>query len=161
MAFYFDVIWSSSLLLLVWGGCASWLYVFHYETTPIEIYRKFTSKNWKFSDKKTDIFRTSAQDIDCEYSLEPPRRRGGSNEYPQSIFLSRKKKNNVYPCKPPPPLIKKGFIIFCKSSPLKTVWKYVKCENLIPGKNVTNFSSAEFAHRVPKVKHRLWTHKLQ
>ena len=23
--------------------------------------------------------------IDCEYSLEPPRR-GGSNEYPQSIF---------------------------------------------------------------------------
>ena len=27
-------------------------------------------------------------------------RRGGSNEYPQSMFLSRNKKNNVYPCKP-------------------------------------------------------------
>ena len=28
-------------------------------------------------------------------------RRGGSNEYPQSMFLNRnKKKNNVYPCKP-------------------------------------------------------------
>ena len=27
-------------------------------------------------------------------------RGGGSNEYPQSIFLSRNKKNNVYPCKP-------------------------------------------------------------
>ena len=26
--------------------------------------------------------------------------RGGSNEYPQSMFLSRNKKNNVYPCKP-------------------------------------------------------------
>ena len=27
----------------------------------------------------------SAQNIDCGYSLEPPRR-GGSNEYPQSMF---------------------------------------------------------------------------
>ena len=25
---------------------------------------------------------------------------GGSNKYPQSMFLSRNKKNNVYPCKP-------------------------------------------------------------
>ena len=36
------------------------------------------------------IFLISAQNIDCGYSLEPPRleppRRGGSNEYPQSIF---------------------------------------------------------------------------
>ena len=31
------------------------------------------------------IFLTSAQNINCEHSLEPPRR-GGSNEYPQSIF---------------------------------------------------------------------------
>ena len=30
-------------------------------------------------------FHISAQNIDCGYSLEPPRR-GGSNEYPQSIF---------------------------------------------------------------------------
>ena len=30
--------------------------------------------------------------IDCGYSLEPPRR-GGSNEYPQSMFLSRNMKN--------------------------------------------------------------------
>ena len=30
--------------------------------------------------------------MDCGYSLEPPRR-GGSNEYPQSMFLSRKEKN--------------------------------------------------------------------
>ena len=30
-------------------------------------------------------FLISAQNIDCGYSLEPPRR-GGSNEYPQSIF---------------------------------------------------------------------------
>ena len=31
------------------------------------------------------IFLISAQNIDCVYSLEPPRR-GGSNEYPQSMF---------------------------------------------------------------------------
>ena len=31
------------------------------------------------------IFLISAQNIDCGYSLEPPRR-GGSNEYPQTMF---------------------------------------------------------------------------
>ena len=30
----------------------------------------FTAKNWKFSDKNSDIFHISAQNIDCEYSLE-------------------------------------------------------------------------------------------
>ena len=40
----------------------------------------FTSKNWKFPDKKTsDIFLISAQNIDCGYTLELPRR-GGYNE---------------------------------------------------------------------------------
>ena len=33
----------------------------------------------------TLFFHISAQNIDCGYSLEPPRR-GGSNEYPQSMF---------------------------------------------------------------------------
>ena len=33
-------------------------------------------------------FLISAQNIDCGYSLEPPQR-GGSKEYPQSMFLSR------------------------------------------------------------------------
>ena len=32
------------------------------------------------------IFLISAKNIDCGCSLEPPRRRGGSNEYPQSMF---------------------------------------------------------------------------
>ena len=55
------------------------------------------SKNEKFQIKNSDIFHTSSQNIDCGYSLEPPRpkqivysleppRRGGSNEYPQSMF---------------------------------------------------------------------------
>ena len=56
-------------------------------------------KKWKYSDKNSDIFHISAQNIDCGYLLELPRQ-GGSNEYPQSMFLSRNKKNKVYPCKP-------------------------------------------------------------
>ena len=60
-----------------------------------------------FPIKNSDIFHISAQNIDCGYSLEPPRR-GGSNEYPQSVFLSRNKKNNVYPCKPQFYYIKMG-----------------------------------------------------
>ena len=41
-----------------------------------------TKKNESFQIKNSDIFHISAQNIDCGYSLEPPRR-GGSNEYPQ------------------------------------------------------------------------------
>ena len=65
-------------------------------------------KNENVQIKKSDIFHSSAQNIDCVYSLEPPRR-GGSNEYPQSMLLSRNKKNNVYPCKPQFYYIKVGF----------------------------------------------------
>ena len=50
----------------------------------------------------------SAQNIDCRYSLEPPQR-GGSNEYPQSMFLGRSKENNIYPYKPQFYYIKVGF----------------------------------------------------
>ena len=41
-----------------------------------------------FQIKNSNIFHISAQNIGCGYSLEPPRR-GGSNEYPQSLFLIR------------------------------------------------------------------------
>ena len=68
----------------------------------------FITKSWKFSYKNSNIFHIAAPNIDCGYSLEPPRR-GGSNEYPQSMFLSRNKKNDVYPCKPQFYYIKLGF----------------------------------------------------
>ena len=42
------------------------------------------------------------------YSWEAPLL-GSSNEYPQSMFLSRNKKNNAYPCKPQFYYIKVGF----------------------------------------------------
>ena len=78
------------------------------KTRLFKYFENFTPKNWKFSEKNSDLFHNSVQNINCEYTLEPPRR-GGSNEYPQSIFLSRNKKNNVYPCKPQFYYIKVGF----------------------------------------------------
>ena len=66
------------------------------------------SKNENFQIKNSDIFHISPQNIDCGYSLEPPRR-GGSNEYSQSMLLSRNKKNNVCPYKPHSYYIKVGF----------------------------------------------------
>ena len=52
-------------------------------------------KKENFQMKSSDIFHISAQSIDCEYSLEPPRR-GGSSEYPQYVCYQNKK-NNAYP----------------------------------------------------------------
>ena len=65
-------------------------------------------KTESFQIKILIFYHISAQNIDCGYSLEPPRR-GGSNEYPQSMFLSRNKKNNVYLCIPQFYYIKVGF----------------------------------------------------
>ena len=78
-----------------------WEYITrHYENTPIQIYWKFYYQNKEnFQIKNSDSFHISAQNIDCGYSLEPPLQ-GGSNKYPQSMFLSENKRNNVYPCKP-------------------------------------------------------------
>ena len=56
-------------------------------------------KNENFQKKSFDIFLIFAQNIDCGYTLEPPRR-GGSNEYPQSMFWSKNKKNRYTPAYP-------------------------------------------------------------
>ena len=68
----------------------------------------FTTKKKENFQIKILIFFKFPLKTDCGYSLEPPRR-GGSNVYPQSMFLSRNKKNNVYPCKPQFYYIKEGF----------------------------------------------------
>ena len=80
------------------------------KTRLFKYIENFTTQNGKFSDIFFffDIFHISSQNIDCGYSFEPPRR-GGSNEYPQSMFLGRNKKNNIYPCKPQFYYIKVGF----------------------------------------------------
>ena len=59
----------------------------------------FRSKIDNFQRKKFDIFLIFAQNIDCGYTLEPPRR-GGSNEYPQSMFWRKNKKNRYTPAYP-------------------------------------------------------------
>ena len=41
------------------------------------------------------IFLISAQNVDCGYSLEPPRR-GGSNVYPQSMFCAKIRKTSEF-----------------------------------------------------------------
>ena len=49
--------------------------------TPL--YPNFIYENWDL--QGIPIFRILLQNIDCGYSLEPPRR-GSSNVYPQSMF---------------------------------------------------------------------------
>ena len=73
----------------------------------------YAPKTESFQIKKSDIFHISAQNIDCGYSLEPPRRqnidcgyslepprRGGSNEYPQSMFWAEIRKIIITPVNP-------------------------------------------------------------
>ena len=63
--------------------------VFITKTRLFKYIENFTSKKKEnFQIKKSDIFHISSQNIDCGYSLEPPRR-GGSNEYQQSMFLAK------------------------------------------------------------------------
>ena len=58
----------------------------HYENTPIQIYWKIYQQKYEnFQIKILIFFLCLLKNIDCEYSLELPRR-GGSNEYPQSMF---------------------------------------------------------------------------
>ena len=100
---------SSIVITLLCWARGSWLFCFSLRKHAYSnILTISPPKTENFKIKMSDIFQISAQNIDCGYSLEPPRR-GGSNEYPQSMFLSRNKKNNVYPCKPQFYYIKLGF----------------------------------------------------
>ena len=78
----------------------------HYENTYAysNILKILPPKTENFQIKNSDIFYITAQNLD--YGLP---RRGGSNECPQSVFLSRNKNNIVYPCKPQFYSIKVGF----------------------------------------------------
>ena len=69
-----------------------------------QIFLSFKIEN--FQPKKFDIFLIFAQNIDCGYTLEPPCR-GGSNEYPQSMFWSKSKKIGI-PLQIPGLLYKSG-----------------------------------------------------
>ena len=77
----------------------------HYENTPMQ--RFLSCKNLKISVDFFYIFLIFAQNRDCGYTLEPPRR-GGSNEYPQSMFWTKNKKNRCTPANPSFFLYKSG-----------------------------------------------------
>ena len=63
----------------------------HYENLPMQYSEMFfRCKNLKISSFYS-FFYIFAQNIDCGYSLEPPRR-GGSNEYPQYMLWNKNKK---------------------------------------------------------------------
>ena len=79
-------------------GCCN---ILHYENTLIQIYRKFQPP------KKTENFQM--KNSYYLYFCSKHRLWAPVNEYPQSMFLSRYKKNNVYPCKPQFYYIKVGF----------------------------------------------------
>ena len=97
----FDLSFSSSLLAkLFFSVQLKKIFIRYKNITKTRLFKyieNFTSKNGKFSDKSSEIFHISVQNINCGYSLEPP------------MILSRNKKNNVYPCKPQFYCIKVGF----------------------------------------------------
>ena len=67
------------------------------KTCPCNIQRFFKLKI--ATEKKKDFFNSFAQNIDCGYTLEQPHQ-GGSNEYPQSMFWIKNKKNRYTRVKP-------------------------------------------------------------
>ena len=101
--------WCGCLLQLEENGTNGCIYseavawghmVQHYENMPMQYTEivKVKRKNENFYQKNFDIFRIF-QNIDCGYTLELPRR-GGSNEYLQSMFWSKNKKNRYTPAYP-------------------------------------------------------------
>ena len=82
-----------SVLIPPFGKSFYFCYRFHYANMSVQYTAIFHGcKNDNFQMKNFDIFLIFAQNIDCGYTLEPPQR-GGSNEYPQSMFWSKNKKN--------------------------------------------------------------------
>ena len=102
----FHVIKDVTLTYHVYNKAApSWLVeravgnVFPVECVIITKICPLQFKNLKFPVEYVLIisfFLNFAQNIDCGYTLEPPSR-GGSNEYLQSMFWNKNKKNRHMP----------------------------------------------------------------
>ena len=87
----YSLIFTVNIKLFTCDGTA---FILHHENLSMQYMKIFSPikiENF-IRKKKKDIFLIFAQNIDCGYTLEPLRR-GGSNEYPKSMFLSKNKKN--------------------------------------------------------------------
>ena len=65
--------------------------IFAQKQAYLNILNILPPKTESYQEKNSDVFHISDQNIDCGYSLEPPRR-GGSNEYHNLCFELNKKK---------------------------------------------------------------------
>ena len=66
-------------------GLHTWIFPF-YSNKFIGIYLRFQVSVYRTIGPL--VFTIFAQNIDCDYTIEPPQR-GGSNKYPQSMFWSK------------------------------------------------------------------------
>ena len=80
-------------------GFRAWWYLILRKHAYSNILKTLPPKNENFRTKTSDIFHISAENINCGYSLEPPRW-GGSNEYPQSMFSAEIRKIMYTPVNP-------------------------------------------------------------
>ena len=80
----------------------------HTKTCLFKYTENFITKKWKFSNKKFWYLSYFCSKHRL-WVLVRTASTSGSNEYPQSLFLSRNKKNDVYPSKPQFCYIKVGF----------------------------------------------------
>ena len=95
MKFFYSLT-TKKISVYCMGAC----FGIHYENLSMqytEIFLALQIENFQL--KIFGTFLIFAQNIDCGYTLEPPRR-GGSNEYPQSMFWSKNKKNRYTPAYP-------------------------------------------------------------
>ena len=86
------------------------LFKIHYENMPIQCSESlFQLSKLKISLEKFDIFNIYSHNIDCGYTLEPPRC-GGSNEYPQSMCFGSNIRKKKYTHVNPSLLYKSGVL---------------------------------------------------
>ena len=111
------------------------------KTCSCNIQKQFLVVKMKiFTGKISKFF---AQNIDYGYPLEPPRR-GGSNEYPQSMFWSKNKKNRYTPANPSFAILKwgkRGYTFYGHVFLMETICEMDKAKilhnnNLSSGKHV-------------------------
>ena len=98
-------LWSTKECLYIWMDAVIKPLRKHAYSNILKI---LPPKHENFQIKNFDIFHISAQNIDCGYSLEPPRW-GGSNEYPQSMFWAQIRKIIYTPVNPSFTSVKEGF----------------------------------------------------